>query len=150
MDPTSSTLSNPHLHHTPTFPRLPDKLVPHRRTGKQMALEPPPTITNTAIDIMTAYPYTAETEKFVPPGCGGTTVAHNPISVQCANNQQMHSIGTIALDIPALPALARQASVFRDMQKPLLYVPVLADNACTMIFDKQQVLVQDAKHMTIL
>ena len=141
MDPTSSTLSNPHLHHTPTFPCLPDKLAPHRRTSKQMAMEPPPAITNAAIDVPTAYPNTTATGNFVPPGCGGTTVAHTPISVRGAKNQRMHSVGTIALDIPALPALARQASIFRDMQKPLLSVPVLADNGCTIIFDKQKVLV---------
>ena len=93
-----------------------------------MALEPNPGIVNAVVDVTMAYPETATTGNFIPPGYVGTEAVHNPIDVQCANNEDLRSVGTITLDIPTLPALARQASVFCEMQKPLLSVPVLADS----------------------
>ena len=86
----------------------------------------------------------------MPPGCVGTKLAHNPIDVRCTNNERMRSVGTITLYIPTLTAPAPRVSVFREMKKPLLSVPVLADSGCKVTSDKRQVLIENAKPVLVL
>ena len=115
-----------------------------------MALEPNPGIVNAVVDVTVTYPDATSRGNFEPTGCIGTEVVHNPIYVHCANNGRVGSFGTITLNIPTLPALARRASVFREMQKLILSAPVLSDNGCTVTFYKKEVLVKNAKQVPIV
>ena len=108
------------------------------------------TIDSNPIDTSTAFPDTAATGHFVPPGCSGTKLPHDPIIVRCANNNTMASIQSLNLQLPTLPLPARKATVFKEMRKPLLSVPVLVDNDCTVTFDKRKVTVKNTKGATIL
>ena len=62
----------------------------------------------------------------------------------------LESVGSLALELPTLPLPARKASVFKQMRKPLVYVPVLVDSDCTVLFDKHGVIVSNPDGKTVL
>ena len=62
----------------------------------------------------------------------------------------MESVGSLTLELPALPLPERKASVFKQMRKPLLSVPVLTDSDCTVLFDKHEVIVSNPDGKTVL
>jgi hypothetical protein len=66
---------------------------------------------------------------------------HHPIDVQCANNTSMQSVATIELQIPALPPGSKQATVFKEMTKPLFSIPVVCDGGMDVTFSKTEVVV---------
>ena len=115
------------------------------QTGKAFSLHqilldklaPPPPVE--------AHPDTAATGHFLPVGCKGKPLPNEAIEVICANGASMHSIATQELDLPSLPAQAKKAHVFHEMDKALLSVPELVDADCNVNFDKQSVVVIDNK-----
>ena len=105
---------------------------------------------DTSVDTSTTYPDTAAIGNFVPHGCSGSPVTHEPIIVRCTNEGKMESVGSLTLESPTLPLPARKASVFKQMWKPLLSVPVLTDSDCTVLFDKHEVIVSNPGGETVL
>jgi hypothetical protein len=55
----------------------------------------------------------------------------------------MQSVGTQELDIPLLPARAKKAHTFKEIDKALLPVPELVDADCNVNFNKSSVVVID-------
>jgi hypothetical protein len=90
-----------------------------------------------------AHPDTAATGHFLPVGCKGKPLPNEEIEVICANGASMQSVGTQELDIPLLPARAKKAHTFKEMDKALLSVPELVNADCDVNFNKQSVVVID-------
>jgi hypothetical protein len=67
--------------------------------------------------------------------------SHNNIEVVCANNQTMISQATTALDIPELSTKAKTAYIFNEMKQPLLSIPLLADDGCTINLTEDNIVV---------
>jgi hypothetical protein len=97
-----------------------------------LALPPPP---------VEAHPDTAATGHFLLIGCQGKPLLNEDIEVICANGASMHSVGTQELDIPLLPAKAKKAHTFKEMDKALLLFPELADADYNVNFNKKSVVV---------
>ena len=70
-----------------------------------------------------AHPDTAATGHFLPLGYKGKILPNENIEVICANGASMHSVGTQELDLPSLPANAKKAHTFKEMDKALSSVP---------------------------
>ena len=88
-----------------------------------------------------AHPDTAATGHFLPLGYKGKTLPNENIEVICANGASMQSVGTQELDLPSLPAKAKKAHTFKEMDKALLSVPELVDADCNVNFNKESVVV---------
>jgi hypothetical protein len=88
-----------------------------------------------------AHPDTAATGHFLPIGYKGKKLLNEKIEVICAKVASMHSVGTQELDIPSLPASAKKAHAFKEMDKALLSVPELVDADCNVNFNKTSVVV---------
>jgi len=72
------------------------------------------------------------------------------MAVQCANNTKMQSVATVELHIPTLPARLKQATVFREMTKPLFSIPVVCDGGMEVTFRKHDMIVTDKDNQVIL
>jgi hypothetical protein len=91
-----------------------------------------------------AHTDTAATGNFLPIGYKGKILAKEEIKVICANGATMRSIATQELDLPSLPASAKKAHIFKEMDKALLSVPELVDTDCSVNFNiKRSVVVVD-------
>jgi hypothetical protein len=88
-----------------------------------------------------SHPDTAATGHFLPVGFKGKILLNEEIEVICANGASMHSVETQELDIPSLPAKAKKAHSFKEMDKALLSVPELVDADCNVNFNKTSVVV---------
>jgi hypothetical protein len=99
---------------------------------------------------LTAYPDTAATGHFVPPHCPGRALPHEPIIAWCANNTTMTSVATMELQIPTLPPALKKATVFEEMKKPLVSIPVLCDGDCEVTFSKLKVVITDKQKNVLL
>jgi hypothetical protein len=88
-----------------------------------------------------AHPDTAATGHFLPIGYKGKILPNENIEVICANGASMHSVGTQELDLPSLPAKAKKAHTFKEMDKALLSVPELVDANCNVNLNKTGVVV---------
>jgi hypothetical protein len=97
-----------------------------------------------------AHPDTAATGHFLPVGYKGKLLPNEDIEVICANGASMHSVETQELDIPSLPATAKKAHTFREMDKALLSVPELVDADCNVNFDKSSVVVINNKTKQVI
>lgn len=66
----------------------------------------------------------------------------NQITVALPNGQQIHSTGTMSLDIPSLPCTARIAYIFPDLQPhSLLSIGQLCDAGCIAVFTASDVTI---------
>ena len=90
----------------------------------------------------TACPDTAATGHFIPPGCKGKQLPHQPIEAMCANKTSMKSIATMELEMPHLAPAMKSATAFEETMKPLFSVPVMADEGCEITFREKDM---DAK-----
>jgi hypothetical protein len=97
-----------------------------------------------------AHPDTAATGHFLPLGYKGKTLPNENIEVICANGASMHSVGTQELDLPLLPAKAKKAHTFKEMDKALLSVPELVDADCNVNFNKTGVVVINNKTKQVI
>jgi hypothetical protein len=89
------------------------------------------------------HPDTTATGHFLPVGCKGKPLPNEEIEAICANGASMQSVGTQELDIPLLPAKAKKAHTFIEMDKALLSVPELVDADCNVNFNQKGVVVID-------
>ncbi|OEU09064.1 hypothetical protein FRACYDRAFT_248889 [Fragilariopsis cylindrus CCMP1102] len=61
--------------------------------------------------------------------------------VICANNHSVDSVAITKLDIPELTTTAQTAYPFNEMETPLLSIPVLADDGCSISLTKDNIVV---------
>ena len=61
--------------------------------------------------------------------------------VICANNHSMDSVAITKLDIPELTTTAQTTYPFNEMETPLLSIPVLADDGCSINLTKDNIVV---------
>ena len=85
-----------------------------------------------------------------PPSCPGFKLPHEPIEAICANNTHMDSIATKELHIPSLPPSLKKATVFAEMQKALISVPVLCDGDMEVSFRKKDMVITDTNQQVVL
>jgi hypothetical protein len=90
-----------------------------------------------------AHPDTAATGNFLPIGYKGKVLPKEEIKVICDNGATMNLVATQELDIPSLPASAKKAHAFKEMDKALLSVPELVNADCTVNFNKRSVVIID-------
>ena len=98
----------------------------------------------------TACPDTAATGHFIPPGCSGKQLPHQPMDAICANQTSVTSIATLELDVPNLTPAMKKATVFEEIKRPLFSTPVVADEDCEVIFRKKDMEVLDKNKKVIL
>jgi hypothetical protein len=97
-----------------------------------------------------AHPDTAAIDHFLPVGYKGKLLPNEEIEVICANGASMHSVETQELDIPSLPAKAKKAHTFKEMDKALLSGPELVDADCNVNFNKTNVVVINNKTKQVI
>ena len=97
----------------------------------------------------TAYPDTAATGHFIPPGCKGKQLPHQPIEAICANKTSMKSIATMELEMPHLTPAMKTATAFEEITKPLFSAPVIADEGCEITFRKKDMDVKKNNQITL-
>jgi hypothetical protein len=63
------------------------------------------------------------------------------IKVRLPNNDVIRATHTCELDLPELPATARQGHIFTNLAHPLISIPVLCDHGCTATFTNDAVTI---------
>ena len=130
INPSFQSSSSPKLCTTPTAHHTQSKYL--LRQLQHTNLTKPKNAQKTTV---CAQPDTAATSHFLPNGLG----------VACANGATMNSIATDELCLPHPPATAKRAHEFKEIQKPLLSIPVLADVGCQITFTNKCVTVIDTQ-----
>ena len=85
------------------------------------------------------------THTFLPVTYKGTNEQfdHEEVEVGCANGASLTSVAIDEIDLPSLPAAARECYKFTDIAEPLVSVRRIVESGYSVLFEETAVIVKN-------